>query len=102
MEKKLDLILQKLEVLDDGMQQLNKRVGSIEFELKDFRGETKTMLQVIQTGQQGTREEITQRFNETKKGLERLEADVEFTYQKTALHDLKFNRIKNNPDEKQQ
>lgn len=63
--------------------------------MKDFRTETKISLQVIQTGQQGSREEMTQRFNETKKHLEHLEADIELTYQKTALHDLKFNRMEN-------
>ena len=62
MEDKLDLILNEL-------QNLNKRVGGIEGELKDFRSETKTTLQLIQTGQQGTREAMTQRFNETKKSL---------------------------------
>ncbi len=95
MDKKLNLIL-------DELQKLNQRVGNIETELKDFRSETKTALQVIQTGQQRTREEMTQRFKETKSSLDRLESDIEFTYQKTALHDLKFHRIENSTNEKQQ
>ncbi|MFS0574091.1 hypothetical protein AB1K83_00515 [Sporosarcina sp. 179-K 3D1 HS] len=72
---------------------MNQRVGNIDTVLKDFRTETKTALQIIQTGQQGAREEMTQRFKETKSDLQVLKKDIEFTYQKTAMLELKFNRL---------
>lgn len=75
-----------------GQKDLVKQVNGIEIELKEFRTETKTSLKVIQTGQQGTREEMTQRFKDT---LNRLESDIALTFQKTAQQELELNRIKN-------
>lgn len=75
------------------------KVIGIENELKDFRTETTTSLQILQTDQKGMRAEITQRFKEPKKSLERLKSDLEFTYQKTAMHELKLHRIESNPIE---
>ncbi|WP_186671142.1 hypothetical protein [Sporosarcina sp. BP05] len=99
----LDAALQpihlELKAIDQRFDGMDERFDSLVGELKEFRDETKTALQVIQIGQQGTRTEMTQRFNETNKGLDRLESDIEFTYQKTAMHDLKLNRIENNPNE---
>lgn len=75
-----------------GQKDLVKQVNGIEIELKEFRTETKTSLKVIQTGQQGTREEMTQRFKDT---LNRLESDIALTFQKTTQQELELNRIKN-------
>ncbi|WP_120075039.1 hypothetical protein [Siminovitchia fortis] len=63
--------------------------------MKDFRTETRAALQIIQTEQQSTREEMTQRFKEVKHTLSHLESDIIYTFQKTAEHELKLNRIKN-------
>ncbi|CAM3183484.1 hypothetical protein FITA111629_08555 [Filibacter tadaridae] len=101
MDQRFDGMDQRFDGMDGRIDGMDGRIDSLESELKEFRAETKTALQVIQSGQQGTRTEMTQRFNETKKGLERLESDIEFTYQKTAMHDLKLNRIENNPTENQ-
>ncbi|WP_346217034.1 hypothetical protein NSQ14_06960 [Caldifermentibacillus hisashii] len=78
-----------------GQKDLVKQVNGIEIELKEFRTETKTSLKVIQTGQQGTREEMTQRFKEVKHTLNSLESDIALTFQKTAQQELELNRIKN-------
>ena len=98
-DQRFDGMDQRFDGIDRRFDGMDERFDSLEGELKEFRAETKTALQVIQSGQQGTRAEMTQRFNETKKGLERLESDIEFTYKKTAMHDLKLNRIENNPTE---
>lgn len=79
---------------------IDSQVGDIDNELKDFRVETRTSLQVIQTGQQGVREEITQRFRETTNSLQTIQKDTELTYQKISLHDLKFNRLESKSDKK--
>lgn len=115
MEKKLDLILSELQNLNNrirnlevgqqnleagqksleaGQNELRIKTNSIDAELKEFRTETKIVLQIIQTSQQGTREEITQRFKEVKHSLSHLESDISFTFQKTAQNELELNRIK--------
>ncbi|WP_430298749.1 hypothetical protein [Schinkia azotoformans] len=101
-EKTLDLILQKLTSLEEGQKSLEvgqknlaKKVNNIESELKEFRTETRTSLQIIHTGQQGTREEMTQRFKEVKHSLSHLESDITLTFQKTVQNELELNRIKN-------
>ena len=85
-------LVRKFTHFEAGQKDLVKQVNGIEIELKEFRTETKTSLKVIQTGQQGTREEMTQRFKDT---LNRLESDIALTFQKTAQQELELNRIKN-------
>lgn len=106
-EGTLDFILQELrningrfDNLEEGQAVLCERVGDIDSELKAFRIETRNSLQVIQTGQQGVREEMTQRFKETKNSLQTIQKDTELTYQKIALYDLKFNRLESMIDKK--
>lgn len=96
-------------VLDDALKpihhrldRMDKRIGGLEVELKEFRSETKTALQLIQSGQRGTREEMTQRFNETREGFQRIEADLKFVNHKTADHELKFNRLESESKENRQ
>ena len=88
-------LVRKFTHFEAGQKDLVKQVNGIEIELKEFRTETKTSLKVIQTGQQGTREEMTQRFKEVKHTLNSLESDIALTFQKTAQQELELNRIKN-------
>ncbi|MFZ2464641.1 MAG: hypothetical protein WAW77_13690 [Caldibacillus thermoamylovorans] len=88
-------LVRKFTHFEAGQKDLVKQVKGIDTELKEFRTETKTSLKVIQTGQQGTREEMTQRFKEVKHTLNRLESDIALTFQKTAQQELELNRIKN-------
>lgn len=88
-------LVRKFTHFEAGQKDLVKQVKGIDTELKEFRTETKTSLKVIQTGQQGTREEMTQRFKEVKHTLNSLESDIALTFQKTAQQELELNRIKN-------
>lgn len=85
----------RMDNFEGTQSELLTRVNSIETELKDFRTETKTALRIIQDGQRGTRQEMTQRFNEVKRSFNHLESDVALIYQKTAKQELEINRIKN-------
>jgi len=88
-------LVKQVTQLETGQKDLVKQVKGIETELKEFRTETKTSLKVIQTGQQGTREEMTQRFKEVKHTLNHLESDIALIFQKTAQQEIELNRIKN-------
>ncbi|MCM3757359.1 hypothetical protein M3197_07640 [Sporosarcina aquimarina] len=99
---RLDRMNQRFDGMDNKFDGMDQRIGSLEVELKEFRSETKTALQLIQNGQRGTREEMTQRFNETREGFQRIEADFKFVNHKTADHDLKFNRLENESKENRQ
>lgn len=67
MKSVLDYALQPIQ---NELQQLNQRIGNIETELKDFRTETKASVQIIQSGQQGTRKrnDTTLQGNPTQLG----------------------------------
>lgn len=80
--------------MEKGQKKLTVDVGNLETELKDFRTETKTALQIIMTGQQGTRTELTQRFKEVQHTLGHLETDIAYNFQKTAQLDLEIYRLK--------
>ena len=76
-------------------------------ELKDIKHEqqiTNNRLTNIEVKQQvifeqtGKPEYHTEAINR----IDLLQTDIEFTYQKTALHDLKINRIENNSNENRQ
>lgn len=90
------LLNERVGQIEEGHSQMNQRVNSIDTELKEFRLETRTSFQMIQTGQQGTLEEMTQRFKEVKQGMDSLQKDIELTYQKTALNELQLNRQQTN------
>ncbi|MBD7908020.1 hypothetical protein [Sporosarcina gallistercoris] len=100
--QKFDSIGQRFDGMDKRFDGMNQRIGGLETELKEFRAETKTALQVIQSGQQGTRQEMTQRFNETREGFKRMEADFTYVNHKTADHELKFHRLESESKQNRQ
>ncbi|MGN7409431.1 hypothetical protein [Sporosarcina sp. SAFN-010] len=102
MDNKFDGMNKKFDGMDNKFDGMDQRIGSLEVELKEFPSETKTSLQLIQNGQRSTREEMTQRFNETREGFQRIEADFKFVNHKTADHELKFNRLENESKENRQ
>ncbi|MDW0110465.1 hypothetical protein [Sporosarcina aquimarina] len=99
MDQRFDVMDQRFDGIDQRFEGMDQRIGGLETELKEFRAETKTALQLLQTGQRGTREEMTQRFNETREGFKRLEADFTYVNHKTADHDLKFHRLESESKE---
>lgn len=101
-DQRFDGIDQRFDGVDKKFDGLNQRIVGLETELKEFRSETKTALQLIQSGQRGTREEMTQRFNETRDGFKRLEADFRYVNHKTADHELKFHRLESESKENRQ
>lgn len=81
MEKLLQQILAELKDVKHEQQITNERLTNIE---------EKQQMIYEQTGK------ITEYHTETTSRIDRLQTDIEFTYQKTALHDLKIHRIENN------
>lgn len=87
MDEKLDLILQALQDIKHEQQVTNERLTNIE---------VKQQVIFEQTGK------LSEYHTETISHLNNLRSDIEFTYQKTALHDLKINRIENTSNENRQ
>lgn len=81
----LKQILEELQAIKQEQQVTNERLTNIE---------TKQQVIFEQTGK------LSEYHTETISRIDRLQTDVEFTYQKTALHDLKLNRIENDSSQK--
>ena len=81
----LKQILEELQAIKQEQRVTNERLTNIE---------TKQHVIFEQTGK------LSEFHTETISRLDRLQTDVEFTYQKTALHDLKINRIVNDSSQK--
>ena len=90
------------------LQQILEELKGVKTELKDIKCEqqlTNERLTNIEVKQQVIFEQtgnLTEYHNETISRIDRLQTDIEFTYQKTALHDLKINRMENNSHLNQQ
>lgn len=90
------------------LQQILEELKGVKTELTDVRTELKDVkceqqltndrLTNIEVKQQVIFEQtgnLTEYHHETISRIDRLQTDIEFTYQKTALHDLKINRMEN-------
>ncbi|UOF90848.1 hypothetical protein LSG31_00760 [Fodinisporobacter ferrooxydans] len=98
------VLTEALEPIHKELQTLNSRVGTIESELKEFRQETEANFQVLKAGNEGLREQVSQRAKETKDQIQHaqetvlheindIKLDVEFTYEKTARNELALKRL---------
>lgn len=81
----LKQISEELQAIKQEQRVTNERLTNIE---------TKQHFIFEQTGK------LAEYHTETISRIDRLQTDVEFTYQKTALHDLKINRIENDSSQK--
>lgn len=81
---KNDVVSMKSEItnIKEELQETNKRLTRIEKKQNGI---------FEQTGK------LSEYHDQTNARFDQLQTDIEFTYQKTAIHDLKFNRIENLP-----
>lgn len=93
MEKKLDLILQKLEILDTGQNHLKtgqQELKEIVIALRDRHEETDAKLENLTMDVHKMHGDVTS----IKEQLSELQSEVEFTYQKTAKNEMELFKIK--------
>ncbi|UOR11292.1 hypothetical protein [Halobacillus amylolyticus] len=87
MEKKLDSILEYLELLKHGQERLEENQERLEEKIDHLSSETRS----------GFTDENSEDYKEIFKGVSRqmrnLQIDVDFLSGKTGKHDLKLNRI---------
>ncbi|WP_243292662.1 hypothetical protein [Bacillus sp. FJAT-47783] len=77
----------------------NVKIEIISFktEFNDFHKETGVQLKILQDGQKGLLNEITERFNETNEKMDNIELDLMYTYHKVSENALKLNRLTQHP-----
>ncbi|MCZ8512567.1 hypothetical protein O9H85_09085 [Paenibacillus filicis] len=71
MKQDLTEVKTGLAEVKDEVKCTNKRLDSLETEFKQFKSEVRAEFQVLKAGQQGIRNEISDRFDEVKRELTR-------------------------------
>lgn len=100
-EKLLLQILNEMQGVKSEIKGMKSEIHGINTEIKGMKqemGEMNDRLTSIETLQHSIFQQtgnLTEYHTETIKHLTQMQSDIEFTYKKTAIHDLKFNRIEN-------
>lgn len=109
-EALLKQILNEITGIKSDMAEMKADITDMKAEINDMKSditgiktelqETNIRLTRIEKKQDGIFEQtgkLSEYHAETNVRFDQLQSDIEFTYQKTAIHDLKFNRIENLP-----
>ncbi|HEU5141268.1 MAG TPA: hypothetical protein VFT51_14935 [Bacillales bacterium] len=91
LEQRFEKMNKRLEGVETGQQKIDQRLGKVETGQKDIQADLKVLID----GQKEIHNEITDYFNEMNTVMQTYRGDIEYTFHKTAQHELELRRLKN-------